>query len=80
MNVNDQLIKRIHQKIIGGDNDDFYSENDNDHIFTKCKVCINNMFPNVNDIENEIAETLTDNENDDSELWEEPWGEDIYRP
>lgn len=51
MNVNDQLIKRIHQKIIGGDNDDFYSENDNNHIFTKCKACINNMFPNVNDIE-----------------------------
>lgn len=35
---------------------------------------------NVNDINNEIIETLTDNENDDSEPWEEPWGEDIYRP
>ena len=51
MNINDQLIKRIHQKIIGGYNDNFYSENDNNHIFTKCKACINNMFPNVNDIE-----------------------------
>lgn len=35
---------------------------------------------NVDDINNEITETLTDNENDDSEPWEEPWGEDIYRP
>ena len=35
---------------------------------------------NVNDINDEIIETLTDNENDDSEPWEEPWGEDIYRP
>ena len=51
MNVNDQLIKRIHQKIIGGYNDNFYSVNDNNHIFAKCKACINNMFPNVNDIE-----------------------------
>ena len=51
MNINDQLIKRIHQKIIGGYNDNFYSVNDNNHIFTKCKACINNMFPNVNDIE-----------------------------
>lgn len=32
---------------------------------------------NVNAIENEITETLTDNDNDDSEPWEE---EDIYRP
>lgn len=29
---------------------------------------------NVDKINNEITETLTDNENDDSE----PWGEDIY--
>ncbi|MGN9060664.1 hypothetical protein ACTM96_14290 [Mediterraneibacter faecis] len=29
---------------------------------------------NVNDIENEITETLTDNENDDNE----PWGLDVY--
>lgn len=36
---------------------------------------------NVNDINDEITETLTDNENDDSEPWKEPsWGEDIYRP
>lgn len=35
----------------------------------------------INEIENEITETLTDNiENDDSEPWKEPsWGEDIYR-
>lgn len=31
---------------------------------------------NVNDINNEITETLTDNENDDNE----PWGADIYTP
>ena len=30
--------------------------------------------------ETKLIETLTDNENDDSEPWEEPWGEDIYRP
>lgn len=35
---------------------------------------------NVNDIENEITEELTNIENDDSEPWEEPSGEDIYRP
>lgn len=29
---------------------------------------------NVNEINNEITETLTDNENDDNE----PWGLDIY--
>lgn len=33
---------------------------------------------NVNDIENEITEELTNIDNDDSEPWEEPWGEDIY--
>lgn len=31
---------------------------------------------NVNDINDEITETLTDNENDDSE----PWGAEIYKP
>ena len=31
---------------------------------------------NVNDINDEITETLTDNENDDNE----PWGLDIYTP
>lgn len=31
---------------------------------------------NIDDINNEIAETLTDNENDDNE----PWGADIYTP
>ena len=35
---------------------------------------------NVDGIENEITEELTNIENDDSEPWEEPWGEDIYRP
>lgn len=35
---------------------------------------------NVNDINNEITEELTNIDNDDSEPWEEPWGEDIYRP
>ena len=30
----------------------------------------------INEIENEITETLTDNENDDSE----PWENDIYKP
>lgn len=30
----------------------------------------------INEIENEIIETLTDNENDDSE----PWENDIYKP
>lgn len=30
----------------------------------------------INSIENEITETLTDN--DDSEPWEEPWEDDIY--
>lgn len=35
---------------------------------------------NIDDINNEITKTLTDNENDDSEPWKEPWGEDIYRP
>ena len=35
---------------------------------------------NVNDIENEITEELTNIDNDDSEPWEEPWGEDIYTP
>ena len=55
MNINDQLIKRIHQKIIGGYNDNFYSVNYNHHIFAKCKACINNMFPNVNDKEKTIV-------------------------
>ena len=32
----------------------------------------------IDDIENEITEELTNNDNDDSEPWEEPWGEDIY--
>lgn len=31
----------------------------------------------INDIENEITAELTNNDN---EPWEEPWGEDIYRP
>lgn len=36
---------------------------------------------NVDGIENEITEELTNIENDDSEPWKEPsWGEDIYRP
>lgn len=35
---------------------------------------------NVNDINNEITEELTNIDNDDSEPWEEPWGEDIYKP
>lgn len=34
---------------------------------------------NVNDINDEITETLTDNENDDSEPWK-AWGDDIYNP
>lgn len=33
---------------------------------------------NVNDIENEITEELTNIDNDDSEPWEKPWEEDIY--
>lgn len=44
------------------------------------KIIEPNKNINVNDINNEITKTLTDNENDDSESWEEPWGEDIYRP
>ena len=35
---------------------------------------------NVDDIDNEITEELTSIDNDDSEPWEEPWGDDIYRP
>ena len=31
---------------------------------------------NIDDINNEITETLTDN--DDSEPWNEKWGDDIY--
>lgn len=50
---------------------------------TETKIMLQIVNPkqniNVDKINNEIAE-LTDNENDDSELWEEPWGEDIYRP
>lgn len=34
----------------------------------------------INNEINEITEELTNIENDDSEPWEEPWGEDIYRP
>lgn len=30
----------------------------------------------INEIENEITETLTDNENDDND----PWGAEIYKP
>lgn len=33
---------------------------------------------NIDNIENEITDTLTDN--DDSEPWEEPCGDDIYNP
>ena len=33
---------------------------------------------NVNDIENEITEELTNIDNDDSEPWEKTWEEDIY--
>ena len=33
---------------------------------------------NIDNIENEITDTLTDN--DDFEPWEDPWGDDIYRP
>lgn len=52
---------------------------------TETKIMLQIVNPkqniNVNDINNEITETLTDNENDDSEPWEEPsCGEDIYRP
>ena len=51
---------------------------------TETKIMLQIVNPkqniNVNDINDEIIETLTDNENDDSEPWEEPWGEDIYRP
>lgn len=35
---------------------------------------------NVNAIENEITEELTNIDNDDSEPWEEPCGDDIYNP
>ena len=51
---------------------------------TETKIMLQIVNPkqniNVNDINDEIIQTLTDNENDDSEPWEEPWGEDIYRP
>ena len=47
---------------------------------TETKIMLQRVNPkqhrNVNDIENEITETLTDNENDDNE----PWGLDIYTP
>lgn len=33
---------------------------------------------NVNDVNNEITEELTNIDNDDSEPWEEPWEEDVY--
>lgn len=34
----------------------------------------------INNEINEITEELTSIENDDSEPWEEPWGDDIYNP
>lgn len=34
---------------------------------------------NIDDIENEITEELTNNDNDDNEPWE-AWGNDIYNP
>lgn len=34
---------------------------------------------NIDDIENEITEELTNNDNDDNEPWE-VWGNDIYNP
>ena len=33
---------------------------------------------NIDDINNEITEELTNIDNDDSEPWEKPWEEDIY--
>lgn len=52
---------------------------------TETKIMLQIVNPkqnmNIDKINNEITETLTDNENDDSEPWKEPsWGEDIYRP
>lgn len=51
---------------------------------TETKIMLQIVNPkqniNVNDINNEITEELTNIDNDDSEPWEEPWGEDIYRP
>lgn len=47
---------------------------------TETKIMLQIVEPrqniNVNDINDEITETLTDNENDDSE----PWEDDIYNP
>lgn len=54
---------------------------------TETKIMLQIIQPkqniNVDKINNEIngiTEELTNIENDDSEPWEEPWGEDIYRP
>lgn len=50
---------------------------------TETKIMLQIVNPkqniNVNDINDEIIETLTDNENDDSEPWK-AWGDDIYNP
>lgn len=54
---------------------------------TETKIMLQIIQPkqniNVDKINNEIngiTEELTNIENDDSEPWEEPWGEDIYTP
>ena len=46
------------------------------------KIMLQSIEPNKNinidDINNEITEELTNIDNDDSEPWEKPWEEDIY--
>lgn len=66
------------EKAVGKNFSLLEQNNDAEHN-KKTKITLQIVEPrqniNVNDINNEITETLTDNENDDSE----PWGEDIYR-
>lgn len=50
---------------------------------TETKIMLQIVNPkqniNVNDIDNEITKLTDSIDNDDSETWEEPWGDDIYK-
>lgn len=69
------------EKAVGKNFSLLEQNNDAEHN-KKTKITLQIVEPrqniNVNDINNEITEELTNIDNDDSEPWEEPWEEDVY--
>ena len=65
-----------------GKNFSLLEQNNDEEHNKKTKITLQIVEPrqniNVNDINNEITEELTNIDNDDSEPWEEPWEEDVY--